>query len=482
MRQIDSIKKLRLEKIEKYQNINFYPERVSKSVDISSITENFDKFLNKKKKVAGRIIAQRLHGGIVFFDILDETGKIQGVLKEDSIGQEKFQNFLDLFDVGDFIEVEGRLFFTQKKEKSINVEKFRILSKTLSPLPAKWYGLEDVEKRIRKRYLDFLIHPEEKNKFYLRGKIVQEIRNFLNKNGFLEVETPILQPIYGGASAEPFKTYHRALNSTFYLRIAPELYLKRLLVAGFEKVYEIGKVFRNEGIDAFHNPEFTSIEFYWAYHNFDDLMKLTEEMLGYVVKKVFGSFEIQYKDKKISFKPPFKKVEFFEFLKENLGKDFENISLEELKKIAKIYKINTKGKPQDKILDDLFKKTCTPKIIQPTFVTCQPIGLTPLAKTLEDRPHLAARFQLVVCGVELTNAFSELNSPLEQEKRFKEELENKKHGDKEAHPYDKDFIEALEYGMPPAAGFGMGIDRLCVLLTNSQNLREVILFPTLKPK
>jgi len=482
MRQIDSIKKLRLKKLKKYQKANPYPERVSKSIDIGRVIDNFNKFLNKKKRIVGRIIAQRVHGGIIFFDILDESGKIQGVLKEDLVGREKFQDFLGFFDTGDFLELEGKIFLTKKGEKSINVDNFRILSKTLAPLPLKWYGLEDVEKRIRKRYLDFLIHPSEKKKFYLRGKIIQEIRNFLNKNGFLEVETPILQPIYGGASAEPFKTYHRALDYTFYLRIAPELYLKRLLVGGFEKVYEIGKVFRNEGIDAFHNPEFTSIEFYWAYHNFDDLMRLTEQMLTYVIKKIFGKFEIQYKNKKINFKAPFKRVEFFKLLKENLGQDFEKIPPNSLKKIAKSYKITTMGKPRDKILDDLFKKTCTPKITQPTFITCQPIGLTPLAKTLEDRPHLAARFQLIACGIELTNAFSELNSPIEQEERFKEELENRKLGDKEAHPYDKDFIEALEYGMPPAAGFGLGIDRLCVILTNSRNLREVILFPTLKPK
>jgi len=388
-----------------------------------------------------------------------------------------------VFDIGDFIELRGVLFETKKKEKTIKIRDYNILAKSLRPLPEKWHGLKDIEERYRKRYLDLIFNEEVKEKFLKRAEIIKNIREFLQNQGFVEVETPVLQPIYGGARARPFKTHLNALDIDLYLRISPELYLKRLLVGGFEKVYEIGKCFRNEGIDKHHNPDFTMLEFYWAYADYKQLMTLTEKLFVFVLRKVFGKTEIEYEGRKIKFDPPWQRIEFLDLLEKYADVKFEELNQESLFKKALQFGLKVKKEmPKAEIADEIYKKYCRPQIIQPTFIIHHPIGFQPLAKQLRKHPERLANFQLVVAGFELINAFSELNDPIEQKKRFEEQEKLHKKGLEESQRMDKDFIEALEYGMPPAAGFGMGLDRLVALLTNSHSLREVILFPTMKPK
>ena len=353
--------------------------------------------------------------------------------------------------------------------------------KSLLPLPEKWHGLKDVEERYRKRYLDLIFNPEVKERFKLRSKIVKELRSFLESKGFLEVETPVLQPIYGGATAKPFKTHLNALDIDLYLRISLELYLKRLLVGGFEKIYEIGRCFRNEGIDRAHNPDFTMLELYWAYADYKDLMKFTEEMFAFVIKNLFNKTVIEYEGKRLDFKAPYKRVEFHEIFRKYTKIKLDEIDINVLKKEAKKLGVESKG-GKFEIADEIFKKVIRPKIEQPTFVIHYPAETFPLAKPLDKNPSKSASFQFIAIGIELVKAFSELNNPVVQEQRFKEQEKIFKTGFERAHRMDKDFIEALEYGMPPAAGWGMGIDRLTALLTDSHSLREVILFPTMRPK
>lgn len=450
MSSIDEIKQNRLEKLENIRKagIEPYPDKAERTVACQKAIDDFDNLAKKNEKVflAGRLRSMRQHGGSAFANIEDGSGQIQIYFKKNELGEKKYNFFLAHFDIGDFISASGTLFLTKKGEKTLLVENYKILSKSLLPLPEKWHGIQDVEERFRKRYLDLIMNKDVRQKFSTRGAIIKFIRDFLDERGFIEVETPILQIIPGGASARPFKTHHNALDLDLYLRIAPELYLKRLLVGGMEKVYEIGRCFRNEGLDSTHNPDFTMLEFYWAYANYEDLMEMMEEMFKYILSKL-GVKEISYQEKEINFKKPWKKVDFSE-----LGKN-----------------------------DEEFKKAIK-KIIHPTFVIHHPTEISPLAKQLDDNSSKTARFQLIVGGLEIVNAFSELNDPIEQDKRFKEQEKNRKKGDKEAQRYDKDFIEALEYGMPPAAGCGIGLDRLISLLTDSKSLREVILFPLMKPK
>jgi len=433
--------------------------------------------------LVGRIKSLRGHGGSLFLDIEDGTAKIQAFLKKDGVGEKRYKFFTDSFDIGDFIELRGILFKTKKGEKTIEISDFKMLAKSLLPLPEKWHGLQDVEERFRKRYLDLVFNPDVKKKFELRSLIIREIRQFMEKEGFLEVETPILQTIYGGATAKPFKTFLNALDLPLFLRIAPELYLKRLLVAGFEKVYEIGRVFRNEGMDRFHNPDYTIFEFYWAYADYKMAMKLTEQMLETVVKNIFGKSQVEYEGKKIDFKAPWPRVEFNSLFKKYTKINFEEINEKALKEKTKKLGIKLeKGEGKPQVADKIFKKFCQPKIWNPVFVIHYPSSLKPLAKALEDDSKTSANFHLIMAGWEVINAYSEQNNPLEQLQRFREQEKSFKEGLEEAQRLDTDFIEALEYGMPPAAGFGMGIDRLVALLTDSYSLREVILFPTMKPK
>lgn len=487
MSTIDELRAVRLKKLEVMQKAGIlaYPAETKRTHKIEEALRDFAKLSKQAKEIilAGRIKSQRGHGGVTFLDIEDGTGKIQAFFKKDRMGEKSYKFFLDNFDIGDFIEIRGILFETKAGEKTLETADYKILAKSLLPLPEKWHGLQDVEERFRKRYLDLIFSPEVKNKFKLRSKIIKEIRVFLELEGFLEVETPVLQPIYGGAKAKPFKTHLNALDADLYLRISPELYLKRLLVGGFEKVYEIGRIFRNEGMDRFHNPDFTVLEFYWAYADYKDLMKLTETLLETLLKKILGKTEIEYEGKKINFKAPWPRIEFSQLLKKETKINLEEINLEALKKEAKKLGVNFgKGAQKAEIADEIYKKLCRGNIWEPTFIINHPTGSFPLAKPLENDSKKLANFQLVAGGWELINAFSELNDPLEQKRRFQEQEKFYKAGLEEAQRQDLDFIEALEYGMPPAAGFGMGIDRLVALLTNSHSLREVILFPTMRKK
>ena len=484
MRQIEKITEERLRKLKrlKEKGVSCYPSKTKPFQKIKDVISDFKKIKDKKIAMVGRIRNIRKHGGSTFLHFEDPTGHFQAYLKRDKIGEELYQLFLENFDIGDFALFEGTLFITRKGEKTLEVDKFQILAKSLYPLPEKWHGLQEVEERYRKRYVDLLMNPEVKEKFILRSRIISEIRRFLEKEGFIEVETPILQSMAGGAAARPFKTHHEALDIDFYLRIAPELYLKELLVGGFGKVFEIGRIFRNEGIDTSHNPDFTSLELYWAYSNYEDLINFVEKMFEKLIDNLFGKRKIIYQGREINFNPPFDRVGFYDFLTEKIGANPKRLGDEELKKIAKRLKIPVENKSKAKILDDIFKKECKDDIIKPTFILHQPIELTPLAKGLEENPTRAARLQLIIAGWEIANGFNELNDPIEQRRRFERELKERKKGDIEAHPFDEEYLRALEYGMPPAAGIGIGIDRLVAVLTDSKTLREVILFPLMRPK
>ncbi len=487
MASLPQIRKNRIAKLKKIvsQGGNPYPQSTKRTQTITEVLKNFAKLSRGEKEIilVGRIMAMRGHGGAIFFDLRDGTAKIQIFLKKDRVGEKKFDFFRKVFDIGDFIEVRGVLFKTKLAEKTLEVSDFKILAKSLLPLPEKWHGLQDIEERFRKRYLDLLFNEKTKRNFEVRSRIISLLRQFLEKKDFLEVETPILQPIYGGARAKPFKTRLNALNMDLYLRISPELYLKRLLIGGLEKVYEIGKCFRNEGMDKHHNPDFTMLEFYWAYADYKDMMKLTEEMFVYLLKRIFRKLEINYEDKKINFKTPWQRIEFSDLIRKTSKINLEDISRDGLAKKAGQLGVKVKKEaPKAEIADEIYKKYCQPKIWQPTFVIHHPLGFQPLAKALGKKPEKLANFQLVAGGIELVNAFSELNDPMEQKKRFEEQEKLFKKGLAEAQRRDKDYLEALEYGMPLAAGFGMGIDRLVVLLTNSHALREVILFPTMRKK
>ncbi|MCK6462896.1 MAG: lysine--tRNA ligase [Candidatus Pacebacteria bacterium] len=488
MSTFEEIRGERLKKLNnlKEKGINPYPVSVSKDFEIKDILGDFDRLAaeGKEIKTAGRIMAIRAHGGSVFFDLQDGGGKIQAYIKKDEIGEPLFNLFFENADIGDFVEVAGAAFLTKKQEKSVKVSAWEMAAKSLRPLPEKWHGLSDTEERFRRRYLDLLMNEDVRKRFLLRSKVVGEIRKYLNEKGFLEAETPVLQTLAGGATAEPFKTHHNALDIDLYLRIAPELYLKRLLVGGFAKVYELSRNFRNEGIDATHNPEFTMLEVYEAYRDADYLMNFTEEFLKNIVKNSIGESEVKFGENTISFSGKFARVKYFDLFKEMAEmKNVETASREDYAKKAEQLGIKVESfETKEKVMDNIYKKVCRPKLIQPVFITDYPAGASPLAKRKENNPDLIDRFQLVVGGYEIVNAFSELNDPIDQKERFKEQDKAKERGDKEVSPSDEDYLEAMEYGMPPAAGLGLGVDRLIMIFTDAHNIKEVILFPTMRPK
>lgn len=432
----------------------------------------------KEAKIAGRITAVREHGKATFADLSDASGKIQLYLAADILGS-KYAEFADL-DIGDIAGFEGPVFRTRRGELSLKVKNYTLLTKSLRPLPEKWHGLKDVETRFRQRYLDLLANPRVKEIFSIREVALKTIRNYLNNQGFAEVDTPILQPLYGGATARPFITFHNALDRNLYLRIAPELYLKRLLIGNMEKVFELGPNFRNEGLSVKHNPEFTMLEVYQAYADYEDMMALTENLLKEIVKKSTGNLEVTYQEKDIDFSS-FKKIGMIESIDE-IGKtkvSFD-MSLAELKKIAQEKEIKLQefwGKGH--IINAIFEKLVEPQLINPTFVTGFPTEVSPLARTNPKDPNLAERFELIVFGREIANAFSELTNPIEQRKRFEEQIKTEAR-EEVPQVIDEDFIQALEYGMPPAGGLGIGIDRLLMLITDSYSIKEVILFPHLR--
>lgn len=434
-------------------------------------------------RVAGRVIARRVMGGASFLDLRDGSGRIQLHGTADVLGDERYELFTQI-DIGDFLGVSGVVFRTKKGELSVRVEEFTLLAKALRPLPEKWHGLQDTEIRYRQRYLDLIANEHARRIAITRSRIVSAMRRFLDNEGFLEVETPILQPLYGGAAAKPFTTYHNALDMTLYLRISDELYLKRLIIGGLEKVYEIGKDFRNEGISTKHNPEFTQMECYWAYADYTDMMALTERMISQIAKEVLGSTRILYQGHEIDLNPPWKRIRFREALLEHTGIDIASSrTLPELRAEIARRKLTVDPQPTwGKQVDELLKTYVEPKLIQPTFVLDYPIELSPLAKKKPDDPNFVERFEPFIGAMEFGNAFSELNDPIDQRERFLAQEAMHRAGDEETQPLDEDFLTALEHGMPPTGGLGIGIDRLTMILTDAPSIREVILFPTLRTK
>ena len=469
----NEMRKIRIEKKEEFEKLGIEPYgRKYQKVNIEKIKEG------ENVKTAGRIMAIRKHGGASFADLVDWTGKIQLYFKKDIIGEDNYEIFKKI-DIGDIIGVEGEVFKTKTGEKTILVKNFIILSKSLRPLPEKWHGLKDVEIRFRQRYLDLIMNENVREIFKRRIEILRNIRDFLNNNGFVEVETPMMHPIPGGAEAKPFITYHNALDLELYLRIAPELYLKKLLVGNFEKIYEIGRSFRNEGISTLHNPEFTMLELYSAYGDYEEMMEITENLICYLSEKIFGKFEFEYQGKKINLRKPWKRIKWEEVFSDYVGinnwKD-EKIIDEKIKEFGLEVE---EGEDIFEKLDTIFKKKIQPFFIDPTFVIGYPVEISPLAKKFKDNDKFTERFELFIGGIEIANAYSELNDPIEQLRRFEEKCKNETEKKKKI---DYDFIEALEYGMPPAGGLGIGIDRLVMLFTNSSSIKEVIFFPLLKPK
>lgn len=482
---INKIRDIRLEKLNKIiaAGKNPYPAKTARTHKINEAILNAEKFEKESAEIilAGRLRAIRGHGGSVFANIADDSGIIQIYFKKDNLIPAQW-DLIGCFDVGDFIEVAGKIFTTKKGEKTLLVSDCKILAKSLLPLPDKWYGLEDKEIRFRKRYLDLIINKDVRKRFIKRSEIIKELRNLLEKEGFLEVETPILQPLAGGAAAKPFATHLNALDIDLYLRIAPELHLKRLIVGGFEKIYEIGRCFRNEGIDRQHNPDFTMLEFYWAYKDYNFLMEFTEKYLSTAVKNVIGGYKVKYQGQDIDFTPPWPRISFAKAIKDACGIDILKIGGEkELRRAMEKIGIKTKGLVGfGKLADELYKETVRKKIIGPIFIIDHPIELGPLAKAHKDKKTVQ-RFQAVANGFEIVNAYSELNDPLDQRARLEYQAELKKKGDDEApSEMDEDYIEAMEYGMPPVAGWGLGVDRFAALLTDAPSLREIILFPTMR--
>lgn len=438
---------------------------------------------NETAILAGRIMAFRDFGKASFLHIQDRTGKLQVYIRKDLIGEHGYKIFRN-FDIGDIIGVEGRVFRTKTNELTIEARNIRLLTKSILPLPEKWHGLTDVEIRYRQRYLDLIANPDVKDVFIKRTRIIQLIREFLNKRDFIEVETPMMQPIPGGAAARPFKTHHNALDIDLFLRIAPELYLKRLVIGGFERVYEINRNFRNEGISTQHNPEFTMLEFYLAYATFEDLMVLTEEMISSIAMEVCGTLKIEYQGQTIDLKSPWQRISVKDAILKH-SDAHEDIFTDNIKALAFAKKLGLdlpEGFSRGKIILEIFEHVAEPKFIQPTFVTHYPIEVSPLSRKNEKDPAIVDRFELLVCGREIANAFSELNDPIDQKERFIQQIKEREAGDTEAYLTDEDFVRALEYGMPPTAGEGIGIDRLVMLLTNSASIRDVILFPQLRPE
>lgn len=450
----------------------------------ADIAAQFDELSEKgtEVKMAGRIMAIRGHGKTCFMDMQDKTGRIQVYVRKDVIGEENYA-LIKLMDIGDTVGITGTAFRTHMGELSIKANSVEMLSKSLRPLPEKWHGLKDVETRYRQRYVDLIVNPEVRDTFVKRSQIIRSVREVLDSHDFLEVETPILNTIAGGAAARPFISYHNALDMQVYMRIAPELYLKRLIVGGMDRVYEMGRVFRNEGIDNRHNPEFTSVEIYQAFADYRDMMDLTEEVVVKTAEKVLGTTTINYEGTTIELASPWKRMSMIEAVKEYSGKDFTNVTdLEEARAIAK--ELNVAVEPSfgiGKIINACFEEYVEDKLIQPTFITGHPKEISPLAKSNPENPEITDRFEAYIYGREICNGFTELNDPIDQKERFLKQVEERANGDEEANMMDEDFVNALEYGLPPTGGLGIGIDRLVMFLTNSSTIRDVLFFPTMKP-
>jgi lysyl-tRNA synthetase class 2 len=481
LRKIDDLKK---------EGINLFPNdfRVEKTSEdlvnrFGQATPDELKTVKESFSLAGRIMAMRNFGKAAFIHIQDRKGKIQVYVRGDRVGKKALSLFKKM-DIGDFIGVTGTIFRTKTNELTLDAESIRLLTKSIRPLPEKWHGLRDVEIRYRQRYLDLLVNPKVREIFIKRTKIIQLIRQFLDARDFLEVETPMMQPIPGGATALPFKTYHNALDMDLYLRVAPELYLKRLVIGGLERVYEINRNFRNEGISTQHNPEFTMLEFYQSYATFEDLMTLTEEMFRFIVRNVLGDLELEYEGEKIDLSPPWRRLTIEEAIVQWGAVDPKTLhNYDTALEYARGLEIPVeRGIPHGKIITEILGEIVEPNLIQPTFIMHYPTDVSPLSRRNQAQPDLVDRFELFIGGKEIANGFSELNDPVDQRERFMKQLEQGNGEEMEGHRLDEDFLQALEYGMPPTAGEGIGVDRLVMLLTGSASIREVILFPLLRPQ
>ncbi len=472
------------------EGVNPYPHQLKYTpIPVKDVVKN--PHVGSKVSIAGRVVAIRRHGKLVFIDLVDDGVRIQLFLTPSTASEEKFKWFLDHVDLGDFINVHGEVFYTKRGELTVKIEDYQLISKALRSPPVKYgHRIMDPEVRYRKRYLDIMLTPKIRRIFEVRFKAIEEIRKFMWSRGFIEVETPILQPVYGGAAARPFKTHVWALGEEWYLRISPELYLKRLIVAGFNKVFEIGKNFRNEDIDVHHNPEFTMMEAYQAYADYHDMMRLTEDLVSTVAQKVLGTTKITYpveveegkvEEVEINLSPPWKRIRLVDALREYAGLDPEKLSDDEVKELLRKYQLKVPGGyDRGRAIVKLFDRLVGRRLVQPTFVIDFPASSSPLTKPHRENPEYAERFEAYIAGLELANAYTELNDPVLQAEYFRMEEERKRKGDVEAHPYDWDFVEALEYGMPPTGGLGLGIDRLIMILTGSTSIKEVILFPMMK--
>jgi lysyl-tRNA synthetase, class II len=477
---------IRIEKMKEFKakGIEPFAYNYDKSSTIGAVHEKYsnleiDQVGEETIRVAGRIIAKRGHGKATFGNIVDETGTVQYYANVNQLKEENYNTLLKL-DVGDIIGIKGKPFRSRKGELSLMIEEFTLLTKSLNSLPEKYHGLQNKEMRYRQRYVDLIANTEVKDTFVKRSKIIQEIRSFLTEKGFLEVETPVLHSIYGGAAAKPFTTHHNELDQNLYLRIALELHLKRLIVGGFEKIFEIGRVFRNEGVSWKHNPEYTLLELYQAYADYEDVMKLTEDLISQLIYSQFGTYEIEYQGQKLNFKTPFRRLTLQDALSE-----YADISLDEdiesLREKAKKYGLDVSLKPlRGQLINYIYDKAVEPHLIDPVFIIDYPWETSPLAKRKRDNPNLVERFELIINSMEIANAFSELNDPIDQQARFEDQLKAKEAGDEEAQVMDEDFVNALKYGMPPTGGLGIGIDRIIMILTNSASIRDVIFFPHMK--
>lgn len=475
---------VRVEKVKKLREIGIDPWPAAQEVPNTSaqVIEEFKEDGQEEQyTIAGRIMTVRLHGKTAFANLQDISGKIQIYLRSDDIGQDNFKLFEDYIDIGDIILCTGNSFKTKTGEITLKVHKFTLLSKCLEPLPEKFHGLTHIETKYRQRYLDLITNEQTRERFIKRSNIVTAIRCYLNCNGYLEVETPMLHPIAGGAAAKPFVTHHNALSSDFYLRIAPELYLKRLVIGGFERVYEINRNFRNEGISTRHNPEFTMLEFYTAYEDYHFSMDFVEDMLRVVAKQACGKLKLEYENYVLDFESPFERISVKDSVLKYGNINADQIAADSIDDTLKKHNLsfNRQGNLSEKIFA-LFEKLVEPKLIQPTFIVDFPIEISPLAKRDPENPNVASRFELFIAGMELANSYNELNDPFDQAERFNEQIKAYSQGNEEAHQFDADYVRALEYGLPPTVGVGIGIDRLAMILTNTPSIKEVILFPTLK--
>ncbi len=484
LREILLVRREKLKELQEKGNNPFTIEQYTRTHMSKEILDNFENLEGKTASIAGRIVSKRGHGKAGFAHIQDMEGRFQIYVRQDQIGEESYKEYTT-YDLGDIIGVEGEVFRTKKGEISLKAHSVVLLTKSLQPLPEKWHGLKDPDLRYRQRYVDLIVNPEVKDVFIKRTKIIRKVREFLDNQDYLEVETPILNTIAGGANAKPFITHHNTLDLDMYLRIANELFLKRLIVGGFDRVYEMGKMFRNEGMSYKHNPEYTAIEIYEAYTDYNRMIEITENLVEYVAKEVLGTTKINYDGVEIELKAPWKRVSMHDLVRDKTGIDFmaaknneeARALAKDLKQIENIDKL-TKGE----IINAAFEEFCEEDLIQPTFVLHHPVDVSPLAKRNPDNLEITNRFEAFIYGREIANGFSELNDPIDQKQRFLSQLKARELGDEEAHMMDEDFINALEIGLPPTGGLGIGIDRLIMFLTNSHSIRDVLLFPTMKPE